>query len=326
MSAHSHAGHLPTSGKALVISAWLTGIYFVIELAVGLWTGSIAVLSDAFHTLSAVGGVLVAIIAQRIARRPADAQRSFGWSRAEIIGALVNGGFLLGMALLVIWMGVMRLGNPIHLPTGPMLWVAFGGLVTEVISLGLMWKSSRDDLNARGALWHIIQTFVGSLLIIVTALVIEFTGFLQIDPILGAAFGVVLLWASIGVIREAIHILMEGTPADTDLDAVIDDLRDQDRVLDVHHVHAWTLTSGKHAFSAHLRHADPSDAARILESAYNRLTHDHGFHMVTLQLETDCLDERHAQYLDVTRDPSSDTLDKDARAAKIDHNMKGGHH
>lgn len=140
MAAHSHAGHMPSSGKALVISAWLTGIYFVIELTVGLWTGSIAVLSDAFHTLSAVGGVIVAIVAQRIARRPADGQRSFGWYRAEIIGALVNGVFLLGMALLVIWMGVMRLGNPIHLPTGPMLWVAFGGLVTEVISLGLMWK------------------------------------------------------------------------------------------------------------------------------------------------------------------------------------------
>ena len=162
-----------------------------------------------------------------------------------------------------------------------------------------MWKSSRDDLNARGALWHIIQTFVGSLLIIVTALVIQFTGFLQIDPILGAAFGVVLLWASIGVIREAVHILMEGTPEETDLDAVIDDLRGQDGVLDVHHAHAWTLTSGKHAFSAHLRHGDPADAAGILEAAYNRLTHDHGFYMVTLQLETSCLDETHAQDMDI---------------------------
>ena len=326
MATHSHAGHMPSSGKALVISAWLTGVYFIIELAVGLWTGSIAVLSDAFHTLSAVGGVVVAIVAQRIAQRPADTQRSFGWYRAEIIGALVNGGFLLGMALLVIWMGVMRLGSPIHLPTGPMLWVAFGGLITEVVSLGLMWKSSRDDLNARGALWHIIQTFVGSLLIIVTALVIEFTGFLQIDPILGAAFGAALLWASIGVIREAVHILMEGTPAETDLDAVIGDLRGQDGVLDVHHVHAWTLTSGKHAFSAHLRHADPADAAEILESAYNRLTHDHGFHMVTLQLETECLDESHARDLDVTRGPSSETLDTGDHTATTEDNTKRRHH
>lgn len=322
MASHSHAGHMPTSGKALVISAWLTGIYFVIELIVGIWTGSIAVLSDAFHTLSAVGGVLVAIVAQRIARRPADLKRSFGWYRAEIIGALVNGGFLLGMALLVIWMGGMRLGNPIKLPTGPMLWVAFGGLVTEVISLGLMWKSSKDDLNARGALWHIIQTFVGSLLIIVTALVIEFTGFLAIDPILGMAFGAVLLWASIGVIREAMHILMEGTPDQTNLDAVRADLRGQDGVLDLHHVHAWTLTSGKHAFSAHIRHAKPADAARILETAYRHLTDDLGFHMVTLQLETECLDERHARDLDVTRSSGSE-----AQGSIADpHGMHGSHH
>lgn len=300
MASHNHAGHMPASGKALVISAWLTGTYFSVELAVGLWTGSIAVLSDAFHTLSAVGGVLVAIVAQHIARRPADAQHSFGWYRAEIIGALVNGAFLLGMALLVIWMGAMRLSHPIHLPTGPMLLVALGGLVTEVISLGLMWNASRNDLNARGALWHIIQTFVGSLLIIVTALVIQFTGFLVIDPILGVGFGVVLLWASIGVIHDALHILMEATPSDLDLDAVIADLRHLEGVLDVHHAHAWTLTSGKNAFSAHLRHTNAADAAGILQGAHDRLTRRYGIHMVTLQLEIGHFDEAHAQDLDFT--------------------------
>ena len=185
----SHHGHMPSSGRGMAISAWLTGVYFVIEMGIGLWTGSIAVISDAFHTFSAVGGVLVAIVAARLARRPADADRSFGWYRAEIIGALVNGGFLLGMALVVIVMAAMRLSDPIELPTGPMLLAAAGGLVTEFISLGLIWKQSKSDLNVRGALWHIIQTFVGSLLIIVTALVIKFTGFLLIDPILGMAFG-----------------------------------------------------------------------------------------------------------------------------------------
>ena len=123
----AHAGHLPTSGRALAISGWLTGIYFLIELGVGLWTGSVAVISDAFHTFSAVGGVLVAIIAARLAKRPADARRTFGWYRAEIIGALANGAFLLVMAILVIVMGVMRLGQPVELPTGPMFLVAAGG-------------------------------------------------------------------------------------------------------------------------------------------------------------------------------------------------------
>src|SRR5699024_4227998 len=159
-----------------------------------------------FHTFSAVGGVLVAIFAARLARRPADENRSFGWYRAEIVGALVNGGFLLIMAMVVIVMAAMRMNAPVDLPTTPMLWAAAGGLLTEMVALSLIWKQSRSDMNVRGALWHIIQTFVGSLLIIVTALVIKFTGFLLIDPLLGLAFGFVLVWASWSILRDATHL------------------------------------------------------------------------------------------------------------------------
>lgn len=154
---------------------------------------------------------MVAIVAARLAVRPADKDRSFGWARAEIIGALVNGGFLLAMALVVIAMAAMRLSAPIDLPTGPMLIAAAGGLLVEFVSLTLIWKQSKNDLNIKGAYWHIIQTFIGSLLIILTALVIQFTGFLLIDPLLGMAFGLVLLWASWGLLKEAAHLLMEGT-------------------------------------------------------------------------------------------------------------------
>lgn len=295
-----HAGHLPSSGRGMAIAAWLTGIYFVIEMAIGLWTGSIAVISDAFHTFSAVGGVLVAIIAARLARRPADEDRSFGWYRAEIIGALVNGGFLLAMALVVIVMGAMRLADPIDLPTTPMLIAAAGGLVTEFISLGLIWKESRSDLNVKGALWHIIQTFIGSLLIIVTAVVIKFTGFLLIDPILGIAFGVVLLWASWAILRDSMHLLMEGTPADIDLSEITRALEDVDGVSNIHHVHAWALTSGRYVFSAHLRTRDDADGNAVLAAAYRMLKTEYGFFFSTLQVEQECLDESGAEAIDIT--------------------------
>lgn len=295
-----HAGHMPSGGWGMAISAWLTGVYFVIEMGVGLWTGSVAVISDAFHTFSAVGGVLVAIVAARLARRPADEDRSFGWYRAELIGALVNGGFLLGMALIVIVMGAMRLAEPIELPPGPMLAAAAGGLLTEFISLGLIWKQSRSDLNVRGALWHIIQTFVGSLLIIVTALVIHFTGFLLIDPLLGMGFGFVLLWASWGILRDAGHLLMEGTPADVDLLEVVAVLRTLDGVADVHHAHAWALTSGRYVFSAHLRLAEGGDSQAVLRAAHDLIKDRYGFFFATLQVETACPDES-AAAIDVTR-------------------------
>lgn len=285
----------------MAISAWLTGIYFVIEMGIGLWTGSIAVISDAFHTFSAVGGVLVAIIAARLARRPADEDRSFGWYRAEIIGALVNGGFLLGMALIVIVMGGMRLTNPIDLPTGPMLWAAAGGLVTEFISLGLIWKESKSDLNVKGALWHIIQTFVGSLLIIVTALVIQFTGFLLIDPLLGMGFGFVLIWASWGILRDAAHLLMEGTPAEVSLEEVTRALEQVDGVTNAHHVHAWALTSGRFVFSGHVQVASDADSQAILAQAHKMLKATFGFFFVTLQVESICLDESGTEAIDVMR-------------------------
>lgn len=303
MSTHGnpHAGHMPSSGRGMVISAWLTGVYFLIEMGIGLWTGSIAVVSDAFHTFSAVGGVLVAIIAARLAKRPASEDFSFGWYRSEIMGALVNGGFLLAMALVVIYMAAMRLGSPIDLPTGPMLIAAAGGLVTEVISLGLIWKHSKSDLNVRGALWHIIQTFVGSLLIIVTALVIKFTGFLLIDPILGMAFGFVLLWASWGILRDSMRLLMEATPGEIDLNEVIEALDGMEGVRDAHHVHAWTLTSGRNVFSGHLRAREDVDTHALLERAYAMLKSEFGFFFVTLQIETRCLDESGAEKIDVTQ-------------------------
>ncbi|MCE8000928.1 MAG: cation transporter [Rhodobiaceae bacterium] len=302
---HGHAGHLPSGGRALTISAWLTGLYFIAELIVGLWTGSIAVLSDAFHTFSAVGGVLVAIAAARIARRPADMRRTFGWYRAEIIGALVNGAFLLIMALVVIVMGAMRLGAPIDLPTTPMLLVAAGGIVTELIALFLLYQQQGKDMNVRGAYWHIIQTFVGSLTIIVAAVVIHFTGFLAIDPLLGIAFGFVLLWASWGIMRDATHLLMDGTPDDVSLPDIIASLSALNGVVDVHHVHGWALTSGRYVFSAHLR-IDPTarqNQPALLQQAHGLLRDDWGFFFATLQIETECLDEQAATDIDITRDP-----------------------
>jgi cobalt-zinc-cadmium efflux system protein len=296
-----HQGHLPSSGRAMVISAWLTGLYFIAELVIGLWTGSVAVISDAFHTFSAVGGVLVALVAAKLARRPADGNRSFGWFRAEIIGALVNGGFLLAMAMVVIVMAAMRLSEPIHLPTGPMLWVAAGGLLTEFVALGLMWRQSKDDLNIRGAFWHVIQTFVGSLLIIVTALIIRFTGFLLIDPLLGMAFGFVLIWASWSILRDAAHLLMEGSPPGVSLSQITEALAEVEGVADVHHAHAWALTSGKHVFSSHIRATKDSDPQNVLFTAHALLRERFGFFFVTLQVEDRCLDESGAEQIDVMR-------------------------
>ena len=190
---HAMPGADAGTTRALAVSGWLTGIYFGIDLGIGIWTGSIALISDAFHTFSAVGGVLIALVAGRMAARPATRFQTFGSLRAEIDGAQANGFFLLRMAGLVFWMSLMRLQNPVDLPTTPMLFPAGGALITELISLSLLHKAQKTNLNIKGAYWHILQTFAGSLIIIVAALTIWFTDFLEIDPLLGMAFGLLLL-------------------------------------------------------------------------------------------------------------------------------------
>ena len=293
-SMHSSHGMPTGDARALKITGWLTGIYFIIELTIGYWSGSVAVISDAFHTFSAVGGVLIALVAGYYSTRPASQYATFGLIRSEIIGALFNGLFLLIMALYVFWMGYQRLRAPVEILTGPMLWAAAGGLVTEVFALWLLFGKQKNNLNMKGAIWHIIQTFVGSLIIIVAALVIKFTGFYQIDPILGMLFGVVLFWASWGIIREATNILLQTVPEDFNLAKMVETIEKLDAVENVHHTHVWALTSGKNIVSMHVLVDSTAEQKDVLKKINNLLKEDFSVYFSTIQVETECLEAEEA--------------------------------
>lgn len=289
---NGQTGHLPPGGdrQALIRTGLLTGGYFVVELVIGLWTGSVSVTSDAFHTFSAVGGVLIALIAQRLSERPATGEHTYGWGRAEIIGALFNGLFLTIMAVYVFWMGAMRLLEPMELETSVMLYAAFGGIATELLSFWLLYERQKKSLNMKGAFWHIMQTFVGSLIIIVSVVVIRLTGFMAIDPILGMAFGLVLFGASWSIIRSALHILLQSTPEGFDLKGAIEALQSIQGVKDVHHVHVWNLTSNRNLFSGHIHVQNfAEDGERVLREASDRLKQRFKIYFSTLQVEEGCL-------------------------------------
>ena len=281
----AHGQHVQSQNQsALIISAVLTGVYFVVELVAGLIIGSVAVLSDAFHTFSAVGGVSIAIVAGLYAARPATPQRTFGFIRAEIFGTFINGFFLLGMAVLVMVMGAMRLDSPKELATTPMLLVAAGGLVTELISLALLFRGQKENLNLKAAYWHLVQTFVGSLIIVVSALVIRFTDFLEIDPILGIGFGLFLLWASLGIIKESVDVFLESAPRGLDLIAIKREIDELPGVADTHHMHAWSIASGRTIFSAHVLQNGEADAD-LLPRITRLLKEKYGFYFSTVQIE-----------------------------------------
>lgn len=294
LQTQSHAGHVPGSAdrRALIIAGWLTGIYFFVELGMAYWSGSVAVLSDAFHTFSAVGGVLIALFAQRFSERSASPMQTYGWARAEIIGALFNGIFLLLMATFVLWMGAMRLMEPVELRTGAMLLAAAGGIATELIALRILYGRQRENLNMRGAFWHVVQTFVGSIIIIISAAIVWFTGFVAIDALLGMTFGLVLFWASWQILKDALAILLESTPEGFALDKAVVMMRQLPGVRDVHHVHAWSLTQGRNVFSAHIWVDDLGrDGQRVLNQAHDMLRANFGIYFSTLQVEEACLDE-----------------------------------
>jgi cobalt-zinc-cadmium efflux system protein len=282
---HGSFHGMEADARVLKITGWLTGVYFIIELALGFYSQSVAVISDAFHTFSAVGGILIAFIATKISGKVATKYATFGYKRAEIIGALLNGVFLLFMAFYVLYMGYMRLGQEFELPTGIMLIAAGGGLITEIISFKLIYKKQKGNLNMQGAYWHIMQTFVGSILIIIAAAVIYFTGWTKIDPILGMAFGVVLLWASYKIIKDVLDILMQTVPKNIDVDDIKNSLLEIDGVKSVNHSHAWVLTSGKNIFSAHLQMNDLSKSEETLNRATQLLKEKYNFYFSTLQIE-----------------------------------------
>jgi len=298
---NTHSGHSMPKGdsRALKITGWLTGVYFIIELAIGYWTGSVAVMSDAFHTFSAVGGVLIALAAGHFAARPASQHATFGLIRAEIVGAFLNGIFLFLMAIFVFWMGYQRLLTPIEIPTTPMLWAAAGGLVTETISLWLLFGRDKDNLNMKGAIWHVIQTFVGSIIIIVAAVVIYFTGFYQIDPILGMLFGVVLFWASWGIIKEAMRILLQSVPEDFDVNDMVKQIENLELVKDVHHTHVWALTTGKNIVTMHIQIDDIKNQQKVLKEIHKLLKDNFSVYFSTIQIEGECLDKEDAKEIDI---------------------------
>ena len=287
------------NSRALKIAGWLTGTYFLFELGIGIWTGSVAVLSDAFHTFSAVGGVVIALVAGRFATRPATRFQTFGLIRAEIVGALVNGLFLAGMAVFILGMGYMRLRDPVDLSTGPMLVAAFGGLITEAISLRLLYSGQKSNLNIKEAYWHIVQTLVGSIIIIVAAVTIRFTEFLEIDPLLGMAFGLVLFWASWSIIRESLDMLLDNVPRDLDLNAVRDSIEALPGVTNVHHLHAWSLTTGKNILSSHVLVTDYGAGQQTQQDIQTMLREQFPIYFSTIQIETEvCSAEEEAKAID----------------------------
>lgn len=264
----------------------LTGGFMAVEVAGGLLAGSLALLADAGHMLTDTAALGFAWLAFRLARRPPDAHRSYGYHRLQILAAFLNGIVLIAVVVWIVFEAVQRLNEPVEILGGLMLVVAVVGLLVNLIAFAILHAGNRDNLNVRGALTHVLGDLLGSLAAIVAAVVILATGWMPIDPLLSILVALLILRSAWALVRQSTHVLLEGTPAEIDVPRLkaelVESIADVD---DVHHVHVWTLTSGKPVMTLHAHIREDADGQAALRAIHAICRERFGVSHVTVQIE-----------------------------------------
>lgn len=288
---HAHAASRRRLGLVLALS-WA---FLAIEVAAGVLTGSLALLADAGHMLTDVAGLVLALAAMKLAERPPSPRRTYGYHRVEILAALTNGVLLLVMAGYILHEAWERFQAPQPVASLEVLLVAAVGLLVNLVAAVLLRSGSRTNLNLRGAYNEVLADAVSSVGVIVGAVVMRATGWYRVDSLVAAVIACWVLPRTFSLLREALQVLLEGTPRDVDLVALRSAMEDVPGVKRVHDLHVWTLTSGVHALSAHALLDGGAGHESVLHALRERVTHDFPISHVTVQLEEVCCgDHAHA--------------------------------
>ncbi|HXP75919.1 MAG TPA: cation diffusion facilitator family transporter [Stellaceae bacterium] len=292
--AHSHGAEVDDERRI----GWAFGIIFlfmIVEAGGGLIAGSLALLADAGHMASDAAALGMSWIALRIGKRPADAVRSYGYQRIEVLVAFVNGCALFVIAAWIVFEAVRRFAAPAPVLGGTMLVVAIAGLLANIVAFLVLNGGNRNNLNMRSAWLHVLGDLLGFVVAIIAAGIILLTGWSPIDPMLSILVVVLILKSAGEIVRSSAHILLEGTPPGIDLDALRTDLAATvPAVAEVHHVHAWSLTAGHSLVTLHVRCAPDADPVSVIPAINSRLKDRFGIAHSTIQIETaDCPDEHH---------------------------------
>jgi cobalt-zinc-cadmium efflux system protein len=282
---HGGAVERARGRRALIAALVITAAYLVIEVVGGLLTNSLALLSDAVHMFTDVLAIGLALCALWIAERPATESKTYGYYRAEILAALVNGLVLWLVVLVILWEAWRRLLTPPVVHGEGVLAVAAVGLAVNVVVARILAGAASGSLNVRGALLHVISDLLGSVGVLIAGVVILTTGWTPIDAVVSVVIAVLILFSSWTLIRESVDVLMEAAPRHIDLEALRRALEDVPGASEVHDLHVWSLTTGHYALSAHavLEEGAPSDP--VLAEMADRLARRFDIRHVTIQLE-----------------------------------------
>lgn len=263
----------------------LTLAFLLVEIVGGIVTNSLALLADAGHMFTDVAGIALALLAIKLAARPASTERTFGWYRVEILAAVINALFLFAVAAYVLFESWRRLMNPPDVASGLMLAVAVAGMAANGLSLWILRDAQAQSLNMRGAYLEVLGDLLGSAAVVVAAVVIALTGFEQADAIASAVIGLLIVPRTWRLLKDAIDVLLEATPKGVDLQEVRRHILEAEGVVDVHDLHAWTITSGLNVVSAHVVVQTGADPTGVLDRLSTCLSDDFDVEHSTFQLE-----------------------------------------
>lgn len=280
---HSHGAGANT--RALITAIALTGTYLVAEIVGGILTSSLALLSDAAHMLTDVMALVIALLAMKMGQRPADRKRTFGYYRFEILAAAGNAAVLFLVAFYIMSEAWVRFQAPPAVQSIPMLIVASIGLVVNLASMRVLKTGSGHSLNVKGAYLEVWSDLLGSIAVIVAALIIRFTGWWQADPLLAVLLGLWVLPRTWKLISESVNVLLEGVPEGLQLAAVEERLRSIAGVKGIHDLHVWAITSGKNSLTAHFVLEPDRNQEEVLRQASTMLEHEFGITHTTVQIE-----------------------------------------
>ena len=282
---HEHHGRSVKHERPLWWALGLTASFLAAEVIGGLLTNSLALLSDATHMATDVFALVVCLLAVRLARRPPDARRTYGFARMEAIGAMINSVLLFVVAGFILWEAMGRLRAPAGVASTGMLVIATGGLAINLVAMLLLRAGSGESLNVKGAYLEVWSDMVGSVGVIAGAVVIKLTDWMAADPIIAVLISLWVLPRTWKLVREAGHILLEGVPTSVSLEEVRSAILSQAGVVSVHDLHVWSLGSREPALTAHVVVTEGSDATEVREALVAMLGTEFEIGHTTLQIE-----------------------------------------
>ncbi len=276
-----------STSRRLEIALIVTALFVLGEIAAGIYSNSLALLSDAAHNFTDALAIGLSLYALRLSQRPANNTRTYGYHRAGILAALVNAGTLIGIGVLIFYEALGRVSEPPAVRENIMIVVALVAFAVNTSIAVMLHRPGKRDLNVRSAFVHMIGDALATVGVLAAGIAIAFTGMVVLDPLASILIGLIIVWSSWSILRETVDILLEGTPRGIDMDAMLRDILQVDGVRGVHDLHAWSINSNLRALSAHVLTGDVSiSEGAVIQGEINQmLLQNYDIAHTALQLE-----------------------------------------